>query len=54
MALLEKCIGRRNVWACFDRGKGFCLSFNKEIETCKPVFLKDIKNNFEVHIPPLL
>lgn len=54
MILLEKCLERRDVWACFDRGRGFCLLINKEIETCKPVFLKDIKINFEVHTSPLL
>lgn len=54
MILLEKCLERRDVWACFDRGRGFCLLINKEIETCKPVLLKDIKNHFEVHTSPLL
>lgn len=51
--LLEKCPERRDVWACFDRGRGFCLLINKEIETFKPVLLKDIKNHFEVPAPLL-
>lgn len=53
MILLEKCLKRRDVWARFDRGRGFCLLFNKDTETCKPVLLQDIKNNLEVHMPPL-
>lgn len=54
MILLENSLERRDAWACFDRGRGFCLLINKEIETCKPVSLEDIENNLEVHTPPLL